>query len=98
MMLSLFLVGCYSDQKQQLSACQLQTKQHTDQTQSIGVQNKETSEYIELCMGAKGYEIVQDDCPAYLRTDSLPKPNPDFYNSLSKEEKDKLNLETGKKL
>jgi hypothetical protein len=93
LMLLLLLVGCYSDQKQQLSACELQAKQHTEANNDA-----ESSKYIELCMGARGYEVVQDDCPSYMQTDTVPKVNPDYYRSLTQEQKDRVNYETGKKI
>jgi hypothetical protein len=96
---SLSLTGCYSDQKQQLSACRLQAKQHVVRDEPLEIQDRESSEYIELCMQAQGYEIVQDDCPATLQTDSIPSPDiGSSYNSLSQDQKDKLNRETGRKI
>src|SRR5947208_2133327 len=93
LVLLLVLAGCYSDQKQQLSACELQAKQHIGASDDAA-----SSEYIELCMRAQGYEIVQDDCPSYMQTDSVPRVDPDYYRSLSQEQKDRLNYETGKKI
>jgi hypothetical protein len=98
LVLGLLLSGCYSDQKQQLSACELQAKQHTRTDVEIAIQDQESSEYIELCMRARGYEIVEDDCPTHLRIDSIRKPDPEFYNSLSEKQKDQLNLETGRRI
>jgi hypothetical protein len=99
LLLILLLSGCYSDQKQQLSACELQAKQHNiGASESIDVQDQETSEYIELCMRAHGYEIVQDGCPDNLSTDLIPRPDPEFYHSLNKEQQARLNLETGRKI
>jgi hypothetical protein len=50
-------------------------------------------------MQARGYEIVEDDCPPYLQKEmSMPKPDPDSYNSLTQNQKDKFNIETGKKI
>jgi hypothetical protein len=93
MPLLLFLAGCYSDQKQQLGACELQAKQRAEASDEAA-----SSEYIELCMRAQGYEFVQDDCPSYLQTDTVPKVDHDYYRSLSQEQKDRLNIETGKKI
>lgn len=71
LVLLLLLAGCYSDQKQHVSACELQAKQHTNANDDAA-----SSEYIELCMRAQGYEVVQDDCPSYLQTDTVPKVDP----------------------
>jgi hypothetical protein len=71
LLLAFFLAGCYSDQKQQLSACQLQVKQHMRTIQNIEAQDRKSSEETELCMQAHGYEIVEDNCPDYLRTDAI---------------------------
>jgi hypothetical protein len=98
LLLALVLSGCYSDQKQEVATCQLQAKQHTDPNEDVQIQDVKSSEYIELCMQAHGYEIVEDNCPVRIRTDSVSKPDPHFYASLSESEKYKLNLETGKKL
>jgi hypothetical protein len=103
LLLSLLLAGCYSDQKQQLSTCQLQAK---ERNQSNANGDSDMAENIELCMRAHGYEIVTNDCPASVRIDyenhifpdSIPKPNPNVYNSLTKEQQDRLNIETGKKI
>jgi hypothetical protein len=71
LVLLLLLAGCYSDQKQQLSACELRAKQRTEASDDAA-----SSEYIELCMRAQGYEIVQDDCPSYCRQIPFLKWNP----------------------
>lgn len=92
LVLLLLLAGCYSDQKQHVSACELQAKLHTNPNDDA------SSEYIELCMRAQGYEVVQDDCPSYLQTDTVPKVDPDYYRSLTQEQKDRVNYETGKKV
>jgi len=93
LVLLLLLAGCYSDQKQQLSACELQAKQHTDANDDAA-----SSKYIELCMRAEGYEVAQDDCPSYMQSDTVPKVDPDYYRSLTQEQKDRVNYETGKKI
>jgi hypothetical protein len=36
--------------------------------------------------------------PELLQTDTVPKVEPDYYRSLSQEQKDRLNYETGKKI
>ena len=93
LVLMLLLAGCYSDQKQQLSACELQAKQHSEANGDAA-----SSEYIELCMRVQGYEIVQGDCPSYIQTDTVPRVDPDYYRSLTQEQKDRVNYETGKKI
>ena len=97
--ISFLLTGCYSDQKQQVSSCELEAKQHVAIDEPLEIQDNESSEYIELCMQAHGYEVVEDDCPRPLQSfNSIPKVDPDFYRSLGKEQKDNLNVETGKKI
>jgi hypothetical protein len=64
LLLALLLTGCYSDQKQELASCELEVKrsppQHYD---SVAVQDQVESEYLELCMRAKGYEFSEEYCP-----------------------------------
>jgi hypothetical protein len=94
LLLGLLLSGCYSDQKQQLSMCELKEHARTaDQVQDLPA-----SDYVALCMRAQGYEIVEDDCPAFMRTNLIPKPDPEFYDSLSENQKNRLNMETGTKI
>ena len=101
LLLAFFLAGCYSDQKQQLSACQLQVKQHIRTTQNIEAQEHESSGETELCMQAHGYEIVEDNCPVYLRTDSIvaaARANAEAYSNASDAEKKRMYIETGTKI
>jgi hypothetical protein len=89
LLLGLLLSGCYSDQKQQLGECDLQAQQ----------QSKDTVDYISLCMRAHGYEVVQDDCPKEgLLRYTLPKVDPEFFSSLSQEQKRSFSIERSKDL
>jgi hypothetical protein len=95
------LAGCYSDQKQQLSACQLQAKQQTDAGDGSlpqEVRDRESTEYIELCMRAQGYEFVQDNCPRYIPTNIVPKADPDYGRSLTEEQQRQHYIEVGIKI
>lgn len=76
----------------------MEAKRHVAQAQSLEIQEKESSDYIEICMQAQGYEIVEDDCPTYMRTDSIPKSDPNFYSSLSQQQKNSVNIELGRKI
>lgn len=59
LLLGLFLSGCYSDQKQQLSACEFDEHARSPQT----AQDLDIPNFVALCMRAHGYEIVPKDCP-----------------------------------
>lgn len=67
----LTLTGCYSDQRQQLASCELQSKRQTQASQSEEVQEKESSDFIELCMRAAGYEFEGFFCPAHFQMTTL---------------------------
>jgi hypothetical protein len=64
-LLSLLLAGCYSDQKQRLSACELRIKP-TREPATLGDQDISAADDVGLCMRALGYEFVRDDCPFYM--------------------------------
>jgi len=73
LLFALFLAGCYSDQKQQVAACELQANQHARTTDDMEIRARESSEETELCMRAHGYELVEDNCPVNLRTGCRPE-------------------------
>ena len=68
-----FLAGCYSDQKQQLASCELQATKHTQAIRDLEVQNQESSDFVETCMGAGGYEFDDDYCPIRFQKRALLK-------------------------
>lgn len=85
----LFLAGCYAGQKQQLASCELQAKREVQKNSDLPY-DVEVSEYIVLCMRARGYEFDQDWCPLKVQVNSILKPtDPDYLGSLSEEQKKK---------
>ena len=63
----LLLAGCYSDQRQQLAACQLQAQSRNRAGETADRAIMQQDSEIELCMGAHGYELIESDCPPFLR-------------------------------
>ena len=97
LLFALFLAGCYSDQKQQVAACELQANQHARTNDDMEIRDRKSSEESELCMRAHGYELVEDNCPANLRTGSI-RSDPEAYSKASEADKASMNLEIGKQI
>jgi hypothetical protein len=97
LLLALFLTGCYSDQKQQVAACELQANQHARTNDDMEIRGRESSEETELCMRAHGYELVEDNCSVNLRTGSI-RSDPEAYSKASEADKASMNLEIGKQI
>lgn len=56
------LAGCYSDQRQQLAVCRMELREKVFSA-NPETQAKAETDTLELCMNARGYEVVEDDCP-----------------------------------
>jgi hypothetical protein len=90
LLLGLLLAGCYSDQKQQLSACQLRAEENNQLARS------DKSRYVERCMRAHGYEIAVDTCPDWAQSAGwvdAQKNEPTCYEPMGSFGKQSLRLE-----
>ena len=60
-LLFVVLAGCYSDQRQQLAICKVELRGKVFSANSE-IQAKAETDTLELCMNARGYEVVENDC------------------------------------
>jgi hypothetical protein len=80
----LLLAGCQWSQKQQFDACASEATRHTAREDSAARLTL-TSNYVEACMRAHGYELNQAQCPRVLREDSIQRLDPAALATLSEE-------------
>ena len=60
-LLFVVLAGCYSDQRQQLAVCKMELRGKVFSA-NPEIQAKAETDTLELCMNARGYEVVENDC------------------------------------
>jgi len=58
---SVVLAGCYSDQRQ-LAVCKMELRGKVFSA-NPEIQAKAETDTLELCMKARGYEVVENSCP-----------------------------------
>ena len=62
LLLFVVLAGCYSDQRQQLAVCKMELRGKVFSA-NPEIQAKAETDTLELCMNARGYEVVENSCP-----------------------------------
>lgn len=62
LLLFVVLAGCYSDQRQQLAVCKMDLRGKVFSA-NPEIQAKAETDTLELCMNARGYEVVENSCP-----------------------------------
>jgi hypothetical protein len=77
------LAGCYIEQEQLLGACQLETGGKIYSTDPE-IQDKEKSDAIELCMRARGYELLEESCPTDIRSSPIVPRSSASYEEIGK--------------
>ncbi|MGY2903638.1 hypothetical protein [Bradyrhizobium sp. URHC0002] len=82
LLLFVVLAGCYSDQRQQLAVCKMDLRSKVFSA-NPEIQAKAETDTLELCMNARGYEVVENSCP--IGHSSLGSQSDDY-------------VETGKKI
>jgi hypothetical protein len=82
LLLFVVLAGCYSDQRQQLAVCKMELRDKLFSA-NPDIQAKAETDTLELCMNARGYEVVENSCP--IGRSSLGPESGDY-------------VETGKKI
>ena len=82
LLLFVVLAGCYSDQRQQLAVCKMELRGKVFSA-NPEIQAKAETDTLELCMNARGYEVVENSCP--IGHSSLGSQSDDYVETGKKD-------------